>query len=471
MMPYDTLPAAIYMFLQDDIIRVYDDSLRLVAKSNLLDKLRTPKALFGRLSLPDRDDEVYVFESGIYSQDFQKLLAFPYGTVSYEVSGIDNDGKVREIVLCGGGRYMVGRIERRSLIELLTILYVDYQKYVLIAGTALLVTLVLTNFYRSRTKRNLLMITQQKQEIERSHQEITEKNRALEKAYRDLENATEEIALQRARQAAAAQYRTASGQFRHEINNALGAVKIFISNVVHGTAGGGHRLQFEKRHQDLTHTLDRVLVDLPGRDPALHAQLLEQLADLDTLDKRLMKGMDDIVLKGVERGLGLAERLRKYERIDHDDTFQPVALASLIDDVAQPSQALRQEAGIEFVNQLNADTVVCGSYELLAILFRNLLDNSIDALRPKSSGTRRIAVSSDQNTDNTVTIYWKDTGVGINPANYEKIFEPFYTEKPTTGSGLGLSMVRTIVEKYNGRISVTSVPGEYTTFSLVFRRA
>ncbi len=353
----------------------------------------------------------------------------------------------------------------------MTILYVDYQKYILVAVTALLVTLVLTNFYRSRTKRNLLMITQQKQEIERSHHEITEKNHALEKAYRDLESATEEIALQRARQAAAEQYRTASGQFRHEINNALGAVKIFVSNVVHGTAGGGHRIQFEKRHSELSQSLDHLFRDVTNIDPALRSSMLAQLVELDAIDKKLMKSMDEVVLRGVERGLGLAERLRKYERIDHDDTWQPVSLAAVIDEIAFPSQQQRSEAGIAFSNSVTADSIVTGSYELFAILFRNLLDNSIDALIAKVEGSRKIEVSTFAADDKSISINWTDTGVGISAENCPKIFEPFYTEKPTTGSGLGLSMVRTIVEKYNGSISVESTPGQYTTFSLVFRRS
>lgn len=469
-MPYRAIPTATYLLLQDDIIRVYDDSLRLVAISNQLDKVRAVNGFLGRLRLPDRPDEVFVFSGGVYSGDLERLMVFPFPIANYELAGIDSNGFASEFLLSSMEGYCIGKIERRSTWELMTIIYVDYQKYILVAVTALLVTLMLTNFYRSRTKRDLLMITQQKQEIERSHFEITEKNRALEKAYRDLESATEEIALQRARQAAAEQYRTASGQFRHEINNALGAVKIFVSNVVHGTAGGGHRLQFEKRHKELVQSLERMFSDQKDIDPSLRLRLLAQISELDTLDKKLMNSMDDVVLRGIERGLGLAERLRKYERIDHDDIRIPVSLSAIIDDIAAPSQHLLADSGIAFVNSVTPDSVVSGSPELFAILFRNLLDNSIDALRAKTEGSRQIAVSTAAVDGKSVSVCWSDTGIGIPAENYLKIFEPFYTEKPTNGSGLGLSMVRTIVEKYNGRISVESTPGQNTTFSLVFRK-
>jgi signal transduction histidine kinase len=57
-----------------------------------------------------------------------------------------------------------------------------------------------------------------------------------------------------------------------------------------------------------------------------------------------------------------------------------------------------------------------------------------------------------------------DRGVGIPPADMERVFEPYYTTKPPgKGTGLGLTVVRQIVESYRGRVTIASVVGEGTT--------
>jgi signal transduction histidine kinase len=67
----------------------------------------------------------------------------------------------------------------------------------------------------------------------------------------------------------------------------------------------------------------------------------------------------------------------------------------------------------------------------------------------------------------TVRIEIRDTGVGISEENLAKIFSPFYTTKHQ-GTGLGLAITRSIVEKNQGSIAVSSQPGRGTTFTLEF---
>jgi len=58
----------------------------------------------------------------------------------------------------------------------------------------------------------------------------------------------------------------------------------------------------------------------------------------------------------------------------------------------------------------------------------------------------------------------EDSGAGITASDLEKIFHPFYSTKPATGVGLGLSECRRIVHQYAGRIEVESTVGEGSLF-------
>jgi len=69
-----------------------------------------------------------------------------------------------------------------------------------------------------------------------------------------------------------------------------------------------------------------------------------------------------------------------------------------------------------------------------------------------------------------VAITVADTGVGIKPEHLKRIFDLYFTTKPT-GSGIGLSMVYRTVQMHDGEIEVQSTPGAGTTFRLLLPRA
>ena len=101
----------------------------------------------------------------------------------------------------------------------------------------------------------------------------------------------------------------------------------------------------------------------------------------------------------------------------------------------------------------------------------NLLDNAEDAM--PNGGRVGIEVGSDQKT---VWLRFTDEGVGINPDDWEHIFEPFYTTKGLTGSGqqnkagLGLAVVHGLVKEMHGEIDVKSTPDGGATFRIRFAR-
>ena len=95
----------------------------------------------------------------------------------------------------------------------------------------------------------------------------------------------------------------------------------------------------------------------------------------------------------------------------------------------------------------------------------NLVKNGIQAI-PENSKNPKIEVKVFSQ-ENDVKITVKDNGSGISDENKSKVFEPKFTTK-TSGMGLGLAMVKNIVETYNGSITFVSKEGEGTTFMVTF---
>ena len=96
-------------------------------------------------------------------------------------------------------------------------------------------------------------------------------------------------------------------------------------------------------------------------------------------------------------------------------------------------------------------------------IFQNLLGNAI-----KYRSDRPLEVKVDASRMKNVWVFAvQDNGIGIEPDDHDRIFEMFRRGRNNTaheGNGLGLATCKSIVERYNGRIWVKSVPGEGSTF-------
>ncbi|WP_215777848.1 ATP-binding protein [Paludibacterium sp. B53371] len=93
-------------------------------------------------------------------------------------------------------------------------------------------------------------------------------------------------------------------------------------------------------------------------------------------------------------------------------------------------------------------------------VWTNLVSNALQAMNYKGTLTLGIDVAGEY-----VVVSIADTGSGMAPEVRERIFEPFFTTKPAgEGTGLGLDIVRKIVERHRGRIEVDSTPGQGSTF-------
>jgi nitrogen fixation/metabolism regulation signal transduction histidine kinase len=98
-------------------------------------------------------------------------------------------------------------------------------------------------------------------------------------------------------------------------------------------------------------------------------------------------------------------------------------------------------------------------------VFNNLIKNAIQSLNERKEGKVKITIEKDK-LENEVRIEISDNGKGIPAEQLDKIFIPHFTTK-STGSGIGLSVVKQIVENHGGKITFESIENQGTTFTIV----
>ena len=144
-----------------------------------------------------------------------------------------------------------------------------------------------------------------------------------------------------------------------------------------------------------------------------------------------------------------SDRLNK-ESFSSSDFFKKICLsfaASCVD------------ADVEFTSRISDDLpLMTGDRIKLQEVFLNLLKNAREAV--SENGTIRLA---SEFVDQTLVITITDDGCGIPEEDLEIIFDAFVTHK-SGGTGLGLSIARRVTEAHGGSISVTSTPGQGTSF-------
>ena len=160
--------------------------------------------------------------------------------------------------------------------------------------------------------------------------------------------------------------------------------------------------------------------------------------------------------------------LSRFEREESVETREVVELNDLAATAAADlmENAAARQIDLTF-NRCGEELEVEGDREGLLQAVVNLLDNAVK-YTPEGG---RVEISL-QREDSRAIIEVKDTGIGIDPADRQRIFERFYRvdkarSRELGGTGLGLSIVRHVALSHNGRIAVESTPGQGSTFRLI----
>ncbi|TWH47271.1 PAS domain S-box-containing protein [Sporomusa sp. KB1] len=126
------------------------------------------------------------------------------------------------------------------------------------------------------------------------------------------------------------------------------------------------------------------------------------------------------------------------------------------------SEALARNSKCHVQLDETVPMILINSEEIKQLIL-NLAMNALDAL---DEGALTICCTHNHET-NEVELEIRDTGCGIEQSSIEKVFEPFYTTKKN-GSGLGLSICKSIVERHDGNISIQSEKGKGSVFNIKF---
>ena len=93
----------------------------------------------------------------------------------------------------------------------------------------------------------------------------------------------------------------------------------------------------------------------------------------------------------------------------------------------------------------------------------NLILNAIEAMSTVEGRARDLFISTQRDESHAIRVAVRDSGIGLDPRNADRIFNAFHTTKPG-GLGMGLSISRSIVESHGGRLWAVSNDGPGATF-------
>ncbi|MDY6938000.1 MAG: ammonium transporter [Cyanobacteriota bacterium] len=167
------------------------------------------------------------------------------------------------------------------------------------------------------------------------------------------------------------------------------------------------------------------------------------------------------IITASDRAAKVVFALKTYARYDNSGETMPVNTIDGIETILTLYQNQLKQ-GVEVIrNYPKQLSIVQGYPDELNQVWTNLIHNALQAMGNR--GTLTIGISED--TD-AIHVRITDSGSGIPEEIQAKIFQPFFTTKPPgEGSGLGLDIVKKIIDKHQGSIEVQSIPGQ-TEFSI-----
>lgn len=233
----------------------------------------------------------------------------------------------------------------------------------------------------------------------------------------------------------------------HEINNPLG----FISS----------NMNLLGRYSSMIKAEMDSLEEFLAKEETGMAVLQYNIWKSESKFSQCMQDVDEVVEESKEGLVRLREIVRDLKEYSHigNQAFESTDLNKLLrSTVNLLRNEIKYKAHVTF--ELEDIGFVDAIPSQLSQVFVNIIMNACQSIEEFGE----LTIITEQ-VDDGVEVSIKDTGVGIEKEKLNKIFEPFFTTKPVgKGTGIGLAITRSIVDRHNGSVRVYSMVGEGTTF-------
>jgi two-component system, OmpR family, phosphate regulon sensor histidine kinase PhoR len=232
--------------------------------------------------------------------------------------------------------------------------------------------------------------------------------------------------------------------------------------VIQDKTGQYRRVEIEKNFiSNASHELRTPITIIRG--------FAETLRDLPHLSPETLHEMTEKIVQGCSRMESLIKSLLTLSDIEREPSknFSPQNLVDIAEQCRTTLLSLHPEAFITIWKNQEEIFLNCNG-ELMQLAIYNLLDNAFKYSQPPAQITIEI-----ENQEKQIRLSVRDKGLGIAPIDQIHIFERFYRvdkarSRRMGGAGLGLSIVKTIADLHGGSISLSSTPGEGSSFTLFF---
>lgn len=199
----------------------------------------------------------------------------------------------------------------------------------------------------------------------------------------------------------------------------------------------------------------------------------ETLLDGAMNDQQLTERFLKIILQESERLESLIQDLLELSRVEKEGfklNWQNVSINKILEEVIVMLDSKASNKTIAFDVDLGSEVIVPGDPYRIKQIFINIITNAV-AYTPHGG---KVIVEM-KNNEKEVTLYVRDTGIGIAQEELPRIFERFYRvdkarSRNSGGTGLGLAIVKHLVEAHHGRIDVKSEQGKGTEFSITLKK-
>lgn len=252
--------------------------------------------------------------------------------------------------------------------------------------------------------------------------------------------------------------RKMAGGFAHEMRNALTGAKLLL--------GGVYRDDERSLCEENSQLLKALFLEFRQHLPVERRQAMAGLIQQLNGNEEQLDGVLRDVDQALGRALGTTQVLLDYARTSRAQPgTEPVRALRLAEGLVAEYREdfARHEIGVKL--QVAEQTVLRGFEAHFLSMLKNLWLNARDAVLEKPVGQRHIRLSIREEGPGHV-LEVEDSGPGIAPEHREAIFEPFFSTKPRTGTGLGLAVVQRLTSLYGGTIDVRSTVGVGTCFTL-----